>query len=1811
MRSPDQEPETPETPETPNQPRTRRRWWRILAFTSVVTVGGVALGGWIFVDRYLAAIIQDSLVQVLDRPVALGRVEGISISSIRFGETLIPATDQDRDQVKVEAIEANFNLLELLISRRLSLDVQVLQPKIYLEQDTELNWINLDIKSGEQEAAIKVEVERLTIINADVTLVARDLEKNLAPAVPLQLNTATAEFLEDNQRIVFALEGQLRDDRKFQVSGESLPNQGITNLVVSGNQIRARELGYLLPLPFQILRGRINGNLEITLKANESTEINGNATLENVAIKDANFPQDLEGINGELSFLGQAIRLENVRSKLGEISTQTKGLIDLNSGFDLQITTASFEINQALNVFKLTDSPVDLQGKVQTNITVTGKLNQPIINGQLVNVGNVQVDRLNFSNLTTNFRLVDRTLSFSNLNAIPNFDGIVGGSISGNGNLRLDVGTASPLENRQNFNLDLTITNLPLNLAARLYDINLPLNNPLVSANANFTGSLKDITNLQGLATAQTIINSSSLNNTNSNIGVTTNLQVNQGVWRALVQANNLELALEDSEFLRQVQPSINGELVLVGRTNDFQLANIRGDGVLNIAAAGGTITASNIQLDQGNLQTQIRARNLQLNNLSILPVELRNSSVNGDFLASINLDNLENLQLGSITATGNGELTIAGGVVTAEGIQVRDGNWQTRAIARSIQVDRLATLPAQFAGSNLNGEFTLGGSLDNFDLATITAQGFANLGLAGGNVNITNAELSGGNFRARVVPVGLEIRDFVNTLSGQLDGSLQVFGNINNLSPRGIQAVGEINLPQGITGVVGAASPLENRPIVAGINWNGQRLVLNRATAEDLDIRGFADLNFDTADIVTRWDLDINAANINLQNLPIALPAPATLMGRGDFQGRVTGNLANPQIAGALQVRDLVTTGLAFEPLLRGTVNANQTGVNLQLVGTQDRIEATLSPQFLPESFFIVRGETIATGQVEANNLLAVNLQNFPVTTLRPLVAGTPLAGRAIGGSLSGDFDINLQDFSAVGTIAVRDPIINTLRGDSFTADFALDRESIRLTQSVFRQGTGEYRLTGVVNQFLGTPQIQVSAQVINGDVQDILTALQIFELRDIVSGNILPIYGTAADLGRLNAGTPEPTLTGQLRRLSELQELLAQQQETRRQENFDLPELSNFAGKFNGMITANGSLETGINAEFNFTGGDWVWGNYQLQQVQLEGNFRNNILTLLPLELRSGDRVVSYQGTIGGAEQSGQLIVEKVPVALLSQLFQLPDFFGVTGEISSITTLSGSIDNPRARGAVSVTQATLNQIPVQEVEAGFSYLDSRLRFSTNVSIAGSNSEQQSSPLTIRGNIPYQLPFASNAPSDNQLSLNLQVQNQELAILDILSQGQVAWGGGEGDVQLDITGEIDQSLNITNLVADGSAVFRDAVLNLQILPSPLTKINGSIAFDFDQINIENLRGELGGGEVSIAGSLPIFNPSFRDNPLAVNLDNLALNLPDLYSGGVRGNVIVTGTALAPRIGGSIEVFDGQVLLTVPDATVASTGNAPNNNPGLRPELNDLRLVLGRNIQLNLPPVLGFVADGGLVVNGPLDNLQPEGIINIQRGRVNLFTSEFRLAGGYDHTAQFFPERGLDPFLNVRLATSVEESTGRRLPTNESLSEIREQPLSVFGTVQTVRIEARVNGYASELNDRLELNSSPRRSQQEIIALLGGNFIDSFSQGNATIGLANLASSALLSNFQNQISEALGLASFRLFPTTINDRGQINTTLGLGAEVGIDITPSVSISALRVLTANQPFQYSLRYRINENLLLRGSSNLAGDNRVLIEFETRY
>ncbi|NJN85906.1 MAG: hypothetical protein HC881_05800 [Leptolyngbyaceae cyanobacterium SL_7_1] len=396
-----------------------------------------------------------------------------------------------------------------------------------------------------------------------------------------------------------------------------------------------------------------------------------------------------------------------------------------------------------------------------------------------------------------------------------------------------------------------------------------------------------------------------------------------------------------------------------------------------------------------------------------------------------------------------------------------------------------------------------------------------------------------------------------------------------------------------------------------------------------------------------------------------------------------------------------------------------------------------------------------------------------------------------------------------------------------------------------------------------------------------------------------------------------------------------------------------------------------------------------------------------------------------------------------------------------------------------------------------------------------------------------------------------------------------------------------------------------------------------------------DLQGQFSQGLVSAVGTLPIFTGARpflateagdAEQPLTVVLEGLELeyqtaNQQELYDGRVDARVTLTGAALAPRIGGEITLSQGQV--SIPDgtqpittpATPASGAGTTENTFFTPPELANLRIVLGDRLLVNRDPVLSFVVDGDLIVDGTFDNLRPNGQVNLLAGQVNLFTTRFSLVRNYDNVARFTTENGLMPTVDVRLRTSVLETTRSvqfEAASPFASSEIEEQPISNFGSLRTVQIEASVQGLAEEALDNLELTSDPQRSQGEIIALLGGGFVNTLGQGNEVLAIANLAGSAFLTSIQDLIGNALGASRFSLFPTSISSSEDRTSSFGVAAELGYDLTPDLSISALQILTdENVPPQLNLGYRINEEFRLLGSTNFSNENRLLLEYEIRF
>ncbi|MCJ8278890.1 MAG: translocation/assembly module TamB domain-containing protein, partial [Rivularia sp. ALOHA_DT_140] len=418
---------------------------------------------------------------------------------------------------------------------------------------------------------------------------------------------------------------------------------------------------------------------------------------------------------------------------------------------------------------------------------------------------------------------------------------------------------------------------------------------------------------------------------------------------------------------------------------------------------------------------------------------------------------------------------------------------------------------------------------------------------------------------------------------------------------------------------------------------------------------------------------------------------------------------------------------------------------------------------------------------------------------------------------------------------------------------------------------------------------------------------------------------------------------------------------------------------------------------------------------------------------------------------------------------------------------------------GELTVTDGTLNQKGIQSAASSFSYTNGRLRFASNVMV------NDSEPVDITGSIPYKLPFASVQPESNQISLDVNVKNEGLAVINLLNN-QVNFEKGEGEVKLTVRGTFQLP------EVNGNATINNAVFSAQALPEKLTNVAGRINFDFDTISVKNLQGDFSKGKVVAEGDIPIYNDELIQikKPLSVTLDRLAINLKGLYQGGVAGKVFITGAALNPIISGNVNLNNGLVLLPEGDTQTAIANNKEikrfkaskevNQEENARGRFNNLQLILGDKVKIERPPIISIQARGKLDVNGTFSNPIPVGTLKLEKGGVNLFTTQFNLARGEENTATFIKNQPRDPILDISLFAKVLDVIQN--------SDFTKPNATGLAALETIRVEANVNGSASKLDKNLELKSSPARSETEIVALLGGGF-DGEGGGDLGLGLLN------------------------------------------------------------------------------------------------------
>ncbi|MEA5504209.1 translocation/assembly module TamB domain-containing protein [Halotia wernerae UHCC 0503] len=1878
-----------------------KRLWLLVLSRGGIALGGILLVGivggawrlWTFVQKDLTPLAQQSLTTTLNRPVNLGKVTDFSLTKVRFGASAIPATSTDPDRAVVDAVEVAFDPLQLIFNRELKLDVTLVNPDVYIEQDEQGRWITTSIAPPGKGGPIKTDLDKIRFRNGKLALLpqrrAGNREqgaggagevKSFLPPVRFSQLSGIAQLLKNNQLINFEAAGKADDGGNVSIQGETLSKVLAGNFHLQAQNFLATNVTRLVKLPLNLQTGRVDGDLQIKLTPEQPTLLFGSADLKGVTIQVSRLPQLLINSQGNLRFQGTEIQLDKATTSYGKIPLVATGIIDTQAGFKLAGRVNGVSVANAQETLKL-KLPVPVTGQLKADLQLIGPTTKPILSGTVATIKPAQIDKVNFKSISSQFEFAtsDSLITLRDIQG----KAALGGEITGAGTIKVG--------NTPQLNLNFAAKNVPGDAIAQVYDIKPNFQIGTLSATAQVTGAptdAKTIVKWQAPAatypgTGEVVVNSDrtvSFRNVALNVGgglVRAYGSYANERWQAVANASDIQLqrfvdknqlqnvSLAGAEFngrlilsgttapfqvaavrteeagvqiaggriaisqvqlkdegftaqlkasdvrlgriLKNAPPALNNPLAgtfqIAGNRENFSLKTLRGTGQAQLEVAGGTVTAKNIQLANGAYQAQLQANNVAVQQLATVPPQFQ-GRLTGQFNVA---GSVESFQPQAIQADGQARVNFGKGTITAANIQLANGRYQAQVQANNVPLQELAAVPPQFQGK-LNGQLNVAGSVESFQPQAIQANGQARVNVAGGTITASNIQLANGRYQAVVDATGVGLNQFNQQLRGELGGKLQVAGTLGSAQLADVRAAGQVQLSQGLAGI--------ERPLNAAIAWNGQKLTINQATAPGLNVSGEILANANKAGLpdITQLNLNVQAQNYDLKQLPINLPNQVALAGKVDFDGQVTGKLPLPNVNGQIKLQDLVVQGLAFEPLLTGNVrSAPGQGLNLNLTGNNDRIAVSLDANNRPESFLVRWQQASATGKVQGNEL-ALQLENLPLQVLN--LTPPPnlrLGGGKIAGLLTGNLQINQQRLAASGSVVIADPKFGRIRGDRLAAQFRYENGKAILSSSQFVKGNSIYAFAGNFGQTPQGPQLQGKLSVTQGNIQDVLTVAQIFELQDFQRGAAEPTYGTAADLATYERGLPDQPLLTQLQRFYEVEALLAQQEQQQIDAN-PIPNLADLQGTFNGEVAVNTATDNGLSVQFDLKGQNFVWGReeepsrfYSANTIIAEGSFENGVLQLRPLRIVSEDGILAFAGNIGGDDQSGQLRVRNFPIELLNNFVKLP--VGITGNLNATAALAGSTANPQAKGELQIIQGTLNQKPIESATASFSYADGRLNFGSNISVAGPE------PVNITGSIPYQLPFAAVAPQSNQISLDVNVKDQGLALLNLFTT-QVAFENGEGTVDLKVRGTRQQP-EVT-----GIATVNNATFSAQALPGKLTDVTGQVNFNFDSIFVESLQGKFSQGKVEAAGAIPIFNNGQTniENPLTVNAEKLALNLKGLYQGGASGNLQITGSALNPLVGGKVNLFNGQVLLA--ESTNSST--AGDRNLGVEPtkankqdktentnaiaKFNDLEIELGKNVEVTRPPILSFQATGNLTVNGSFADPIPDGTIRLKEGGVNLFTTQFKLANG-KNTATFRSNQPRDPILDVQLfakVVDIVQSTDISRPSTAGL-----------GALESVRVEATVKGSASKLNENLELTSSPSRSQTEIVALLGGGFVDTEGRGDSTLGLINIAGSAVFNNFQsafNQIGSAFGLSEFRIFPTIISDNpeaGRSNSTLELAAEAGVDLSPKVSVSSIKILTADDPFQWGINYRINNEIRVRASTNLEDDSRAVVEYQTRF
>lgn len=967
-----------------------------------------------------------------------------------------------------------------------------------------------------------------------------------------------------------------------------------------------------------------------------------------------------------------------------------------------------------------------------------------------------------------------------------------------------------------------------------------------------------------------------------------------------------------------------------------------------------------------------------------------------------------------------------------------------------------------------------------------------------------------------------------------------------------------------------------------------------------------------------------------------VALTPFGPLNGELSMAGQVGGSLAQPRFDGELTLANLGVALIRPPASWHGTVESLSNGHDLQLAAKrQDPASTEPGPTLgvRVDSAFRLRdlkfhageGHLDVTPMEEGYRWTAEDLSLSWLRLAGEDEQDRTTHGVELAGVLHGEGEVSLLPGQIHGDMTIDGPRWGPLRGHRLDLSLAQEGHRLKLDGQVLTDPThGQLAWAAQIDRQPGTPQ----PWSIHGsfDGVPLQTLRQSVALtRELLQG-IRTQVGSSQDLGTLMIGVPGETLAVQLHHLATAQERLESLDALLAQTNGR--QLPNLEGQLHGDVRIHGATHQPVWGVVRTDLHLWLVDggvnhalahNYEPFHLHMEGPLQGSSagtfeFSGLPLKLLNllANLQLPWQGSLAGQGRYQDLFGRRL-VSLALDL-QAGQFHGHAVQLEQPATL-------RLEGTTMAVDLTLETTTATSL------------------------------LAVNGRMNL-------VGGEEALQLRLSAGNEVMAVLPSLSNGALSWTQGDAEATVLIRGPLEQP------VLHGHLRLRE--VEGRMADIPIHNLNSVMLFDQNNLLVEELRATVGeGGSVSASGYLGIVQPLATDDPLTVQLQEVDINTPNARFM-ASGELVLHGSVQDPGLGGRLQLSKGVIRANgngETNAMAATSAVNPTADHGdglpahpvedllrnwnwqepleladldgtsqlersllqamaqLPPiDLQSLTVQLGPELVLEASTAANFSIAGQVRLSGSMGpDLQPVGLVEFLQGRVNLFTSQFRLDPDARNVALFTPSLGLIPYLDV-VMWSQEADTSREQ--GQDLSTISAAEITgnttAFDQLNLVRIQATVEGPADDLPATLRLQSKPPRSQEELVDLIGGNSVNRLVQGSINSRLFSIVGQPLLEPVLGRVSHALGRrVIFAVTPTsftppTDSDNQQGTPEFVLAGEVGLSLSDRVEVTVLGALNRKDlPPQAKLSLQLTPSLATEITAERDGYVKGVLQLSSRF